>query len=90
MISFHCTKEELHHITRIADRFMQLAPNHDRLTLEMDLCACHANGTPLRLRDLENAAILDFMHDICGITNHLDRKTGHLTGLFHPRYAVQQ
>lgn len=59
----------------------------DEQSLEMDLTATHANGTPLRLSGLSEAVRPDFVHDVWGIKNHIDRRTGRLLGHFHPRYA---
>lgn len=53
----------------------------------MDLCACHANGNPLRLADLLAADDLNFTHDITGIARHMDRETGQLRDLFSPRFS---
>lgn len=54
---------------------------------EMDLVACHRNGSPLRLSDLLAADDFNFTHDIVGIARHMDRATGKLAGLFRPRFA---
>lgn len=56
--------------------------------LVMDIEATHCNGCRLRLDDLASAKDSDFIHDIAGIHNHLDRATGQLTGNFTPRYSA--
>lgn len=61
----------------------------DPLTLEMDLCAVHVKGPGLRLRDLLEADNWNFLHDIGGISTHIDRSTGELLRHFVPRYAVR-
>lgn len=53
----------------------------------MDVTACHLNGCPLKLRELLKAEDFNFMHDIAGISAHIDRKTGKLLNHFIPRYA---
>jgi len=60
----------------------------DRLTLSMDLTACHANGCPLKLQELLEADRFNFMHDIAGIQRHMDRRTGELRDFFCPRFAA--
>lgn len=56
-------------------------------TATMDITACHANGTPLRLRELLDAPEFDFAHDVLGIRRHIDRTTGQLQDCFLPRFA---
>jgi hypothetical protein len=60
-----------------------------RMSLSMDLAACHLNGCPLRLYDLSNAEPHNLAHDVFGISNHIDRSTGKLTQCFRPRYALK-
>jgi hypothetical protein len=80
-------------ITRIAERaqnFLQLkATSHSKLELLMDITACHANGCELRLNDLLNTDDFNFVHDVCGIVSHLNRRTGKLDNHFVPRFAKQ-
>ena len=59
----------------------------DPVEIEMDVVATHANGCPLRLRDLLDADDFNFMHDICGIERHINRFTGKLERCFLPRFA---
>jgi hypothetical protein len=88
--NFAVTKQEAEIIRDIHRRAMETA---DRLghplhafTLALDLAACHAT-TPLRLLDLRDADEVNFVHDIYGISAHMDRDKGRLDGLFTPRYA---
>ena len=53
----------------------------------MDVTACHANGTKLDLEKLLNFPDFDFLHDVAGIRNCIDRETGKLTKCFLPRCA---
>jgi hypothetical protein len=69
-------------VTRARTRFRDIDP----LALQMDLIACHANGTPLRLADLLAADSFDFWHDVNGIQRHIDRGTGKLRDCFLPRF----
>jgi len=84
-VSFDVTPEEARLIGRIAERAEGGA--HKKRDALMDLTACHANGCRLRLAELLEAPELDFWHDVCGITAHLDRTTGELKDCFWPRFA---
>ncbi len=59
----------------------------DESSLQMDIIATHVSGCKLKLKELLEADAGNFLHDICGIINHLDRTTGKLTDCFVPRYA---
>ena len=56
--------------------------------LEMDIIATHISGCRLKLQELLDSMTGDFLHDICGIVNHIDRNTGQLQECFLPRYSV--
>ena len=58
----------------------------DRLSLDMDITACHLNGTPLRLEELLATDDFNFSHDIFGIARHINRATGKLENHFLPRF----
>ncbi len=58
------------------------------LDAEMDLMATHANGCPLKLKELLEAKDFDFWHDINGIGRNINRGTGELENCFLPRYAA--
>jgi hypothetical protein len=62
----------------------------DRVELEMDITAVHANGTPLRLAELLETDDFNFNHDGFGIHNRIDRNNGQLTRHFLPRFAVRK
>jgi hypothetical protein len=53
-----------------------------------DLITCHADCCPLRLKELSEAPITDFVHDIMGIRRNLERGKRRLKGGFIPRYAA--
>ena len=90
-VSFDCTKDELRIIREIAKRAHERAArNHQEYLLidaEMDVCATHANGCPLRLEELLGADDFNFAHDVFGIRAHLDRESGTLRDCFLPRFA---
>jgi hypothetical protein len=52
----------------------------------MTLDAVQRN-VPLDLPQLLGFKDVDFMHDMSGMCNHIDTRTGKLGGLFHPRCA---
>lgn len=83
-------KEDTKIIHDIVERLkgLELMPeDFDYLSLGMDLSATHANGCPLRLEDLLKADKFNLLHDLMGIRNHINRKTGKLEGFFLPRFA---
>ncbi len=86
------TKAEIELASGIAKRAVKLlgtAPNRVAM-FAMDIQACHTNGCCLKLVDLLRAKDGDFLHDVCGINQHIDRDTGKLQDCFLPRYAVCQ
>lgn len=91
-VSFAVSAADARLISEIAARAAAIAdatasPLNER-ALVMDLTACRANGTPLRLAALLEAADPDFVHDIWGIQRHIDRTTGQLPPVFGPRHAA--
>ena len=80
---FTATPAEREIIERIAKRAVALYRKYgntdvDELDIQMDLEACHCNGCPLRLADMEQADNFNFMHDVTGINVHLNHDTGKL------------
>ena len=78
---FTATPAEREIIERIAKRAVALYRKYgntdvDELDIQMDLEACHCNGCPLRLADMEQADNFNFMHDVTGINVHLNHDTG--------------
>lgn len=61
---------------------------NDYMSLEMDLCAVHANCGGLKLKELLNADNFNFCHDITGIVQHLNRETIELEHCFSPRFHL--
>ena len=88
--SFKVTRHEHDLIVEIVKRaevaFVVHGVPFDRMTMHMDITACHANGNALRLEDLRDAPDFDFLHDVLGIRRHIDRRTGKLGDCFVPRY----
>ena len=89
-VSFERTREEDELMTKIAQRALGgCLSGCDLMEVEMDICATHANGCPLKLAELLAAEDFDFSHDMLGIRRHLNRETGKLEDCFLPRYAAR-
>jgi hypothetical protein len=93
MISFSVTKADSLKIEAIVKRAAALSRSIDRMSLDMDLTACHANGTPLNLDALLAADDFNFAHDVLGIQRHMDRDdasptAGRCLNCFVPRFAL--
>lgn len=96
-VKFTASGQETKVILKIMDRVKaSLAERgyslgaEERLSLHMDIEACHSNGCPLRLKDLLAADDFNFSHDVFGIRDHIDRTTGRLLDHFVPRFAKEQ
>jgi hypothetical protein len=88
---WNATKEEHEIMGKIADRFVaefQGINTGSKLDIMMDLEAIHCNGNPLKLQELLEAKKFDFNHDMIGIIDHINRKTGKLQDCFVPRYSM--
>lgn len=92
-ISFDVSLAEMRIIKRIARRGHQLLKQHgvdrDRTSIEMDLCACHANGCPLDLEKLAGFDDFNLSHDLLGLAKCLDHRTGQLLRHFRPQCALR-
>lgn len=88
-ISFEVSKEQSRTITKIVARAKKMNSRVDGLSLTMDLCACHANDTPMDFERLLAADDFNFAHDVFGIIRHMDRETGRLKDFFSPRFALR-
>ena len=90
-VRFNTTKAEFALIEKIAMRAVRMASDagwdYAERDAQMDVSACHCNGTRLRLSDLLDADDFNFAHDVFGIRTHLDRNTGKLSDHFWPRFA---
>ena len=76
---------------RVCSRFqVDDCPNiRSRLAMlvRMDIAAVHIVN-PLRLEELLNADDFNFFHDVVGIRDNLNRRTGKLENCFIPRFSV--
>lgn len=76
-------------INKIANRAILILGDGDKLSIEMDISACHSSGCKLDLvKLLWDFDDLNFIHDVTGIAVNLDRSTGKLLNCFHPRSAA--
>lgn len=90
-VNFNAGKEGAGLIVEIVRRFQNLVPSAlDSLSISMDITACHMNGCPLDLERLLNSDALDFVHDVIGIRNNINRMTGRLESGFLPRHATKK
>jgi hypothetical protein len=89
-VKFKVTPEDRKLLVAITARYCGRFTEADWTDAEMDFTACHANGTPLNLTAFFAAEDFDFLHDACGIRDHIDRTTGQLTDHFHPRFARKE
>lgn len=87
MINFKVSDEDRPKIYHILQRAIRLTREggqkvgpKDEQDLHMDITACHANGTTLDLDGLLAASDEDFVSDIVGIHEHLDRDDDSPTG----------
>jgi len=71
----------------IINRAKTLIDIKDRMGTEMDIMAAHIS-CPLKLGELLKADNFNFLHDVCGIINNLNRKTGKLDNCFLPRFSA--
>ena len=74
-------------IGKIVNRAVAINPAYNKTTVMMDLLVLYDTGVEMRWDEFLNAPVFDFMHDINGINQHLNRRTYKLEDGFCPRYA---
>jgi len=86
------TREDEENAKAVIDRIINESASTvtDRMSLHMDLVACHTCGCPLDWDKLKTGRMGDVIHDVAGITLHINRETGRLGDCFHPRFAKRQ
>ncbi|MBX9635200.1 MAG: hypothetical protein K2X44_09485 [Magnetospirillum sp.] len=87
-VSFNVSRTDSALISKITDRAVTIVPTLDKQQVRMSLTACHANGCPLRLSDMATADDFNLLHDVGGIHNCINRRTGKIYGHFWPRFAA--
>ena len=81
------TKDEMLLIAEIAKRAEEKGLlMFDRMSLIMDIQVAHEQFE-MKLDELLKADEIDFVHDIVGIQQNIDRKTKKVENCFLPRYA---
>jgi hypothetical protein len=103
MVNFQCSKGDEELIRRIVDRGYAMlmeawdaSPARmrklgaDKLSLTMDVTACHCNGCPMDLARWLAADDFNFGHDFSGIHRHLSRTSGKLENCFLPRFHQRE
>lgn len=83
------TSTELDLIGRIGDRAREMTKGkivRPKSAWVMDIDAWHSKE-PLDLQKLLDFDTFNFLHDVIGIMNHLDRRTGEIDHRFMPRSA---
>ena len=72
-------------IFKVVKRAAEFPEYFDKLKLSMDLAATHLNGCPLDFEKLLEFEEGNFLHDISGISCHINRNIGKLENCFLPR-----
>lgn len=85
VINWDCTDKDMNLIKKIVDKAFNFGYEGDRIDLTMDITATHCNGTALDLHKLLKADRFNFLHDVYGIRQHIDRNTGKMKDFFIPR-----
>lgn len=83
------TKENAEIAAKIARRAVEINPEIDQLTIQMDISAASIQND----FDFERLLEFDefnFMHDVIGINKHLNRDTGEITQGFLPRCGKRE
>lgn len=88
-LNWKLTETDMGLIASIVSRAKTTHHKIDALSLTMDITAVHLNDPDIHL-DLEGLLNFDnfnFVHDIIGIIQHIDRNTGRIIKGFLPRCA---
>lgn len=89
--NFNCTKLEKKYLKMASDRYCNIALSRgialNPTEVMMDLLGVHKNICELDFEKLLSADDGNFLHDVSGTGDHIDRKNGKLLGHFKPRCA---
>jgi len=92
--NFELSAEDHAHVAKIVERTGDIInrqyPDFDRLSMTMDIIACHNHAQPLDLKRLAEADDFNLIHDTIGIRKHLNRETLALNDCFLPRFAQKE
>lgn len=91
-IEFSKNKEQAVAACERYEAIVGLPRGYKRVNLLMDLMAADGvNGNaPLDWERLMFAGDFNFLHDIGGISRHMNRETGFLDGHFVPRFTLKE
>lgn len=90
-IKLVASEEDENLIEKIASRAIKLIPNkYNHLSLVTDITIVHLNSAALNLEVLLTCNDFHLAHDINGIENDLDSRTGLLRGYFNPRCSKER
>lgn len=73
-------------IHKIAMRATKHIQDVKMFHIDMDVSACHICN-PLKLQELLDADDFNFVHDVGGIVQNINRETGKLDNCFLPRFT---
>ncbi len=90
-INWNINKEDGELVEKIVNRAITLFPEEvdERVSMMMDLTACHLNGTKLDLEKLLKTDDANFAHDVFGIIGHISREDGQIKRGFLPRCSCR-
>lgn len=83
----NCDRLTIRIISRLKHGHPDLWKKLDNLSLSMDLAVCYNKGHA-NLAALLELDPRDFVHDIIGIVDYLNRKTGEMNNCFVPRSFI--
>lgn len=92
-LSYDCSTSDMQAIQAIAARACELFKDYkiaivNPVSVAHEVAACHCNGCPLNLVQLLLCSPTDFEHDIGGIFQNLNRRTGGLLNGWWPVNAL--
>lgn len=86
-INWSVSNEDRELILAIVKRAKKFDEKIDVVSLQMDIVATHNHIQPLRLEEWLNSDDFNFLHDVAGIMNHLNRETVELERCWYPRFS---
>lgn len=87
MLNFDLNNTDREYARKIAVRAVEYLDVLSVMEIIMDLSVVHNHDCGLDLAQFSAADDFNLLHDVVGIHNHLNRKTGKLEDCFVPRFA---
>lgn len=84
-VKFHTTENEKVLVKMITARAKGMLKRYDETDMRMDLIAVHSNDVKLDFKKLLYFDDFNFLHDVAGIRNNINRHNGKLMNHFLPR-----